>query len=123
LGSVRPRQQPENSVQHTVRGPQRHDRSFHGGRDRPGGGMPGTLWLAGRSSGSPQGRAVPDERPEQGWILVWALGRELCVWHERRFAGAGDGVVDGAKLLCARRLLAAPCAESRWELWRIVAQL
>ena len=60
-----------------------------------------------------QGRAISDERPDRRWIVVRALGRELCVRHQRRVAGAGNGFADRAGILRARRGLAAASAEGR----------
>ncbi len=110
-------------VQHSVRRSQRDDRSLDRGRDRPRAGMPGTIWLARRSSGGAARREIPDEGSVQRRLLVWTLGRELRLWHQRRAARAGNGFADRAGILRASGKLAAPGAASGRELRRIAAQL
>src|ERR1700749_3794380 len=106
-------------MQYSVRGSQRHDRPLDGGRDGARAGMPGTVWMAGGASVGTKGRGLFDERPEQGRIVVRALGRQLRVRDERGVASAGDGLVDGAGLLRARGELAAAGAEGRRKFWRV----
>ena len=74
--------------QHSVCRSQCDARSFHGRRDGSRGGMPGANGLAGVASRARARAGIFAEGPNGRWFLVWALGRELRLRHERRAARA-----------------------------------
>src|SRR5262249_59180192 len=102
-------------LQHSFRGPQRHDRSLHGGCDRARARVLGTLRLDRGASGSAARAEVPSEGPMRRWFVVWTLGRELRLWHKRRLTCARDRVVDGEGILSASGALAPQSAEGGWQ--------
>ena len=43
-----------------------------------------------RSPGNQERNEFLAEKIRPRWPVVWALGRQLCLWHERRFARDGS---------------------------------
>src|SRR5215467_10368529 len=85
--------------------------------------MPGPIWVASGTSGGSARRGIPEERSMPGRFVVWALGRELRLWNQRRAARARNRFVECAGLLQAGGELAEIGAKGGRQLWRVPAQL
>ena len=110
LGRVRSRKQSAIPESHSVRGPQRDARSFDRGCDRARRGMPGADGLVAGRIRCCSAPALSSATSNRRRFVVWPLGRELHLRHQRRAARAGnDWIVDASPIASAPRTGCARC--------------
>src|ERR1700719_1311070 len=85
--------------------------------------MPGTIWLAGGTPRDSTRGELLAERSVRGWLVVWALGRELRLRNQRSAACPRNSFTDSKGILPARGELAARRSESRRKLRRVFMEL
>src|SRR5438552_19073547 len=81
------------------------------------------VWLASGPSCDSTRREILVEGPIQRRFVVRPLGRQLHLRNQRGVVRTGNGFADRARLLPARRGLAAHCAKGRRQLRGVACQL